>query len=85
MEKDKKMKALSLDLTKALILFLGFVAFLAMAGLAESLASGKWFWLAVSILVTVGSVWLIDRISRSKNFKTINRLEGPSSLGEKME
>ena len=86
MKKNKKsFKVFGLEMTKAVIGTLALLAVLAIAGLIESVLAGNLFWVIVSILILLGSVALIMRISKTKNFKIINRLEGPNSLGEEMK
>ena len=78
-------KIFSLAMTKALTVALALIIILAIAGFAESILSGRLLWAVISALIIWGSIRMIARLSKSRNFKTINRLEGPSSLGEEMK
>ncbi|NCT55064.1 hypothetical protein GW758_03875 [Candidatus Falkowbacteria bacterium] len=80
----KKLSSLSVKMTKVSMILLVFVIFIAIAGLTESMVNGQWLGVIVSALVLYGSITLIVKIVKTKNFKTIEDLEGPGSLGEEI-
>lgn len=81
----KKSLLLSIVATKVAIVFFALLIILGAAVFAESILSGAWLWAAISALIIGGAIKMLSRISKTKNFKIINRLEGPSSLGEEMK
>ncbi len=81
----KKMKVLSIVATKVLLVITGLIFLLGLAGLAESVSLGSVLWAIFSVAIIFLSLKGIICLVKTKNFKTINRLEGPKSLGEPME
>lgn len=84
-KKRKSLVVLNLKMTKIIMIVLALVVLIGLAGIAESMSNSNLFGAVVSILIVFGSLVLINRISKTKNFKMVNRLETSDSLGEELK